>query len=226
MAYGPIREALRLAFQLWGLPEQLRLDNGYPWNGRYELPTPLALWAAGLAVGLHFNRPRHPEENGVVEKSHGTSSDWAEPERCADVEQLQQSLDETDLIQRARYPLAGKKSRMELFPELAKPRRVYRRDEGEAKWDEALAREYLAGQLAARKVDSQGKVAVYARPYYVGTRYKGRTVYVSYDPQEGQWVFADEKGTQLSRQPAEQITRQRLLALDLSAKASHNQAAQ
>ena len=73
-----------------------------------------------------------------------------------------------------------------------------------------------------RQVDSQGKVTVYARPYYVGILHKHRRACVQYDPDAGEWVFSDDRGVQWCRHRAEQITAARIRALDISAKPSRN----
>jgi transposase InsO family protein len=69
-----VRDQLRLAFARWGLPGRLRVDNGAPWGSKGDWPTELALWLIGLGVGVTWNTPRRPQENGVVERSQGTVS--------------------------------------------------------------------------------------------------------------------------------------------------------
>lgn len=110
---------LRAAFERRGLPRQLRVDNGKPWGSRSDLPPVLALWLIGLGVAVNWNDPCCPQQNGVVERSQGTAKRWAEPHACRDPAELQVRLDADDLLQRERYPVAGGRSRRELFPELA-----------------------------------------------------------------------------------------------------------
>jgi transposase InsO family protein len=102
---------LRTLFARRGLPKRLRVDNGAPWGGWSDLPTALALWLAGVGVGVVWNPPRRPQDNGVVERSQRTGKAWAEPQRCDDVEELQRRLDEVDGIQREAYPAVGGLSR-------------------------------------------------------------------------------------------------------------------
>jgi hypothetical protein len=64
-------------------------------------------------------------------------------------------------------------------------------------------------------VDSAGVASVYDRGYYLGRARAGQTVWVLFDPQQRSWLFSDGQGNQLRERPAEQITRQRILALDL-----------
>jgi transposase InsO family protein len=67
-----VRDQLRLALTQWGLPARFRVDNGAPWGSWGDFPTALALWVIGLGVGMHWNRPRTPEQNGKLERWHGS----------------------------------------------------------------------------------------------------------------------------------------------------------
>src|ERR671934_175688 len=71
-----VQPLLRQAFGRWGLPGGLRVDNGKPWGSWSDLPTALALWLLGLGIELHWNPPRQPQRNGVVERSQGTGKRW------------------------------------------------------------------------------------------------------------------------------------------------------
>jgi len=97
-----VREQLRLALFRWGLPVRFRVDNGNPWGSWGDFPTALALWVIGLGVGMHWNHPRRPQENGVVERSQGTSNRWCEPWTCATPQELQARLDQIDRLYRER----------------------------------------------------------------------------------------------------------------------------
>jgi transposase InsO family protein len=87
---------LRCAFRTWGLPDELRGDNGIPWGSRGDLPTDLELWLAGLGVPVRFNPPRRPQDNGVVERSQGTGKRWGDPPTAADAATLQSVMDQMD----------------------------------------------------------------------------------------------------------------------------------
>ena len=66
---GMVQAELRRCFRQWGRPVSLRVDNGYPWGSCGDLPTPFALWLVGLDIGVIWNPPRRPQDNGVVERS-------------------------------------------------------------------------------------------------------------------------------------------------------------
>ena len=125
MPPAAVREQLRLAFARWGLPRRLRVDNGAPWGSTGDFPTELALWVIGLGVEMHWNAPRSPQENGVVERSQGTSNRWGEPWTCDTPTELQWRPDRMDRLHRESYPYQQRLSRMAFFPGLAHSGRPY-----------------------------------------------------------------------------------------------------
>lgn len=211
-----VRQRLRQAFARWGLPRCLRVDNGKPWGSWSDLPTVLALWLIGLGVEVIWNPPRQPQKNGVVERSQGTAKRWAEPQCCASVAELQRRLHDDDRLQRERYPFLGRRSRWEVFPGLRHSGRAYGvADEGR-RWELERVLRHLAEYAVTRRVDRTGQVSLYNRNYYVGVVHGGRTVYVMFDPQTREWLFSDRDGKQLRSQPAVEIDRARICALDLA----------
>jgi hypothetical protein len=211
-----VQTVLRQAFRRWGRPDQVRVDNGTPWGSANDLPTDLALWLLGIAVGTIANPPRQPQKNGVVERSQGTGKRWAEPGACRDARELQQRLRQMDAIQRAEYPSVAGRSRLEAYPELQHSGRDYSRAWERQQWnlDHVLA--HLAGYAVPRKVDKAGTVSLYSHNHYVGYLHVGKQVYVMLDPKRIEWIFADERGRQLRTQPADQISRQRIETLTVS----------
>jgi hypothetical protein len=212
-----VQACLREAFGLWGLPGGLKLDNGLPWGGWSDLPTALALWLAGLGIELHFSPPGQKQLNGVVERSQGTGQRWCEPGTCATAAELQRRLDEMDRIQREEYPSWQGQSRLAMFPQLRQPARPYTRAWEEAHWNLGLAQEYLAGHTAVRRANKQGQVSVYDHRYSVGAKQRGQAILVYYDPGSEEWVFAEAtSGQQLRRYKAVEITRERIVGLQVS----------
>lgn len=207
---------LRRAFACWGLPAGLRVDNGAPWGSWSDLPPALALWLIGLGLTVVWIPPRRPQDNGVVERSQGTSKRWAEPQGCASAGELQQRLDADDRLQREQYPLYQGQSRWQLFPGLAHSGRPYRAAKEKALWDLTRVQEHLAGYVVPRKVDRTGQVSLYNRNYYVGLLHKGQTVYVLFDPHSGEWVFTASDGRQLRSHQAVEITATRITTLQLT----------
>ena len=129
MSAGQVQARLRLVFHRWGRPWRLRLDNGIPWGAMVDLPSELTLWLLGLDIGMTFNPPRRPQNNGVIERSQGTGKRWAEPGACANAEELQRRLKDMDVIQREEYPSLQGRSRLAVYPgcgsRLSRPRLLF-----------------------------------------------------------------------------------------------------
>lgn len=207
---------LRKAFARWGLPGRLRVDNGCPWGATGGLPTELALWLFGLGVEVTWNRPRRPQQNGVVERSQGVSKRWAEPHTCADAAELRRRLGEMDAVQREEYPSIGGKSRSEAFPGLAHSGRPYSRGREAREWSPGRALGHVAEYVVVRRVDGNGKVSLYDRGHWVGKQWSGQDLYVSLDPDAVEWVFTGRDGREVRRRPASELTQANIVGLRVS----------
>ncbi len=174
------------------------------------------MWLIGLGIGMIWNPPRRPQDNGVIERSLGTGKRWGEPQTCHSPEELQERLDEMDRIQREVYPSIRRQSRWQAFPELQHSSRPYKPTGEKREWNLELVLTHLADYCVPRRVDSKGQVSLYNRNHYVGKHYRGQDIYVLLDPLECEWVFASVAGTQLRRKVAEEISRERIVNMDVS----------
>ena len=211
-----MREQFRLDCVRWGLTGRFRVDNGWPWGSRGEYPTELSLWLIGLGVAMHWNNPRRPEENGVVERSQGTSARWCEPWTCQSPGELQVRLERMDRLYREVYPYRERRSRLEVFPALVHSGRPYDRASETTLWKWSRVAEHLASIVALRRVDQSGRVSLYNRGHYVGRLHQGKDVYVMYDPDHNDWVFAARDGRQLNRRPADQLSPESVMSLNVT----------
>lgn len=203
-------DTLRRAFETWGLPGRIRVDNGQPWvSPTGDLPTELGLWLLGLGIDLVPNRVRRPEDNGAVEGAQRTGQRWADPPRCGSAAELQRRLDAMDRHQREAFPDA-EHSRLRLFPGLAHSGRAYHRAAEAAMWRLGRAREGLAGYAVVRQVNARGLVSVYGRNYAVARKYAGESVYVRLDAESGDWLIERPDGPLIARHPAE-LSREAIL---------------
>jgi hypothetical protein len=162
------------------------------------------------------NPPRRPQRNAVVERSQGTSKRWAEPAGCAGVEELRRRLAEEDRVQREVYPAVGGLSRLAAYPALLHSGRGYCRAWEEQVWDLAEALRWLGRHRVLRKVSARGQVSVYHRLVEAGRALGGAKVYVRLDAESAEWVISDAEGKELRRRPAPQLTRERVMALDVA----------
>jgi hypothetical protein len=212
---GEVRQALRGAFCRWGLPGLMRVDNGHPWGSKGDLPTDLALWLIGLGIEVWWNAPRRPWENGVVERSQGTAKRWGRPGSCASGLELQGRFDDLDGLQRGSYPYRGQ-TRLGHYPGLAHSGRAYQEgSEGDLwRWDRVA--EHVGGYCVPRQVDAKGQVSIYNRNLYVGKRHQGEQVHVMFDAQRREWVIADQAGQIFRQAPADELSPQRIQALQVT----------
>jgi hypothetical protein len=213
-----MREVLRGWFTQWGLPDELRFDNGAPWGGWNDLPPDLALWLLGLAIGLIWNRPHHKQGNAVIERAHGVCQRWVEADRCADAAAVQAHLDWATTRQRERYPAVNGQSRLAAYPALATGGRPYDPAREADLWDERRVWGWLGERVGHRRVDKAGQISLAGRARGVGKAWVGQDVSVRLVVEAGGpvWRISDRQGTLLRQHPAPELARERILALDVS----------
>jgi len=197
------------------MPEKLRVDNGAPWGSWSDLPTVLALWIIGLGVEIHWNHPRCPEENAVIERSQGLAQSWAEPGQCQTVRQFQNRVNREDRVQREKFPSINGLPRMTAYPELKHSGRRYSIRWEQRHWNWDLVLTHLAGYAVPRQVDSSGKIGLYSGKLYVGTMHKSHNVYVQFDPERIEWIVSDMQGQQLRSVPADAMKPHAVRTLNL-----------
>jgi hypothetical protein len=200
-----VQAELRQCFQRWGRPLSVRVDNGSPWGSWGDLPTPFALWLIGLSVGVIWNPPRRPQDNGVVERSQAVAWNWAQPDQGHDVAELQRRLDQEDEVQRARYPYRGFGSRLEAYPGLAHSGRPYSVAWERRNWSWELVLAHLGGVVVPRRVDGSGKLGLYHDKVYVGIVNRGKQVVVQFNAERTEWVISEPSGRELCRRPLTQF---------------------
>lgn len=68
-----VKSGLIGAFERYGLPSRMLMDNGSPWSGGRGYPyTPLTVWLIRLGVNICHGRPYHPQTQGKEERFHRT----------------------------------------------------------------------------------------------------------------------------------------------------------
>jgi len=194
----------------------LRIDNGYPWGSAGDLPTDLALWLLGLGIELWWNRPRRPQENGVVERSQGTGKRWGEPHTCGDHVAFQKRLDELDQLQREHYRYRKNKSRMTWYGDLHHSGRPYSVSGERSHWQWEKVASHLGNYCVERYVDQKGQISIYNRNHYVGVTQRKKAVWVMFDGGRCEWVVADERGQILKQIPADEMRGKEILALSVT----------
>ncbi len=121
-----------------------------------------------------------------------TTAQWAEPQRCTSLEQLQQRLDHLVGLQTKYYSLPRKagQSRQGRYPSLwSNPRRY-------TKSCFAITRVYAYLQKTdfVRRVSKNGCFSFYAQSIYVGTAYQNQELFLRFQPKKKCWLLIDPAG--------------------------------
>jgi len=187
------------AFERWGLPENIKIDNGSPLvhPPNMDIPTKAKLWWIGLGINVIQNTPRCPQENGIVECLQGTICSWSNPSGCQTKEELQQRIDTESDFQRNHYRIPAKqsKTRIELHPDLETNHRKYDPN----RFDINLVYEYLSNQVWTRQVKKNGQLRFLGEYMYVGKGYLEHEVDITFDPHILKWIIRKKDGTLLKQ---------------------------
>ena len=87
-----VQPALQAAFERYGLPQRINVDNGSPWGAPSSgALTMLGVWLIRLGVQLSHSRPMHPQTNGKDERFHRTlNAEVLQGRRFSDLPDVQQ----------------------------------------------------------------------------------------------------------------------------------------
>jgi len=182
-------------FERWGRPQQIQFDHGQPWcSSTSDLPSFFELWLVGLGIEVVWSRPRHPQDNGIVERSHRTTQSWSAPNHCHTLEQLHQSVDEAVRLQRQFYPNRQGLTRLQRYPQLLECPRPYQTPQEDQLWSLQQVYHYLALGAWSRKVDASGRISLYNRNYTVSRAHAGQTLWIRFHPSTAHWLCYDTSG--------------------------------
>ncbi len=210
-----VRHHLVSTLERWGMPETIRVDNGWPFGDPQRKVIPvLALWLIGHGIAVVWNRPRQPTDNAKVERMQQTTTHWVDLARCSSVAVLQERLAGVALVQREQYPVSrlGFRSRARVYRGLYECRRVYLAKA----FDIRRVYRYLSACRLVRKVACNGQASLYGHGYQIGKQYRGEMLGVGFDADEVSWVFYDRHGAELRRHSARQLGEADVLALSVS----------
>lgn len=185
IAWPQLRQALRLAFTTWGLPQRIRTDRDrvIVTPGNYPFPMPFTLWLVGLDI--EHELIRRVTENGCVERAHrtweGRLSGYGP---YAQLSQWQQIVDYELWRMNAVLPSRGRHCRRQppllVYPQAQQPRRYYRPEDELVLFDLARIHRYLNHGKWLRYVSCQGQVSFNDQKFYVGLPYKLSWAQITY----------------------------------------------
>ena len=213
----------RRVFARWGLPQAVRVDNGYPWGTPRDLPTELALWLIGLGVEVIWNPPAQPQENPKVERCQGVTDAWSEPHSCAGPAELTDRLDWVCRTQREEYPSIRGMSRIAAFPQLLVPRRPYDPAHESTLWELDRVDQWLSRGSWVRRVAKTGVIAMYGHRRSLGRVYCGQAVTVRFEVANRSWVVSDSAGEVFAQFQAWELSQERILTFGVGRKRCQRQ---
>lgn len=192
---GRALEVVNEAFLRWGLPQRIKIDNGWPFIHpcHRDTPTLSIMWWIGLGIEVVQIDPGSPQQNGTVEGLQNICYRWVNPAKYDSTETLQTALDQTGHIQRGIYkiPAKGYAARIELYPELLQnPRKGPLGTQFEFQWVE----QYLAQQVWQRNILNGGFIKFMDQRIYIGYRMVHQRVTLTYDPIDHLWVVRSISG--------------------------------
>ena len=190
-----VTQQINTCFERWGLPEQIKIDNGLPfvYPRARDIPTLTKLWWIGLGIKVIQNAPRCPQQNGIVECSQGIMCNWSNPKDALSIDDLQQRLDEESDFQRNYYKMPNKKlkTRIELHPNLEENPRTYAVEN----FDMQRVYDYLSNKVFKRTVSNSGLLSFWGMDIYIGKKFAKLPITITLDMIEMQWLFRKEDGT-------------------------------
>ena len=185
------------SFKKWGMPHRIKIDNGRPFiiPNSADVPTPTIYWWVGLGIEVIQNTPCRPQENGIVECLQGTMCSWSNPKEQPDSRSLQQRLDEESEFQRNHYRIPAKKykTRIELYPALTNNSRIYTPE----LFKMSRVYDFLSEKIWQRIVSKSGQIYLFGKSVYIGNKFIGEKITITFDPIEKQWMFRKLNGTLL-----------------------------
>ena len=211
-----VKASIQEAFECWGLPESIRVDNGTPWGTTSAVPSAMALWWAGLGITVRYGRRARSTDNAVIERCNGVLAQWVEPERQPNLEAFQQQLEWAGWTQRERYRSPHHLTRAQAYPDLYDNLRTYRRQQEAQRWDAAQAAVFLSGYSFQRKVEKNGRINLMSNVYSVGRAFARQTVTVYLHIPTNEWVVHDDYGREIRRFASKELNYEQIRALQLT----------
>jgi hypothetical protein len=176
-----------------------------------------------LGVHLAWIAPGMPQHHGKVERGNGVTQQGAEPSACRSRIELQEQWHRECLIQREQSPSSAGRPRIAAFPGRCPSARPYRADEEDGRWDLSHVDRFLAEQALDRRANARGAIWLYGWGRGLGRAHRGKEVCVRFDRSSRYCIVSDHQGQELKRLPAEELSRERILALEVGCKRPHRQ---
>lgn len=164
-----VRDELTKAFQLYGLPERMLMDNGSPWGaGGEKAHTHFSAWLIRLGISVSHGRPHHPQTQGKDERFHRTLKlellsqrpvwhDLSEMQRAFDSWRYEYNFERPHAALSFEVPVSRYTPSRRGFPDVLPP----------IEYD---------SELQVRQVKNNGRIRVKGRHFFVGKAFTGQPV--------------------------------------------------
>lgn len=201
VSWREVQQALRIAFQEWGLPERIQTDKELVFEGHPAdlYPSSFQQWLVGLGIQFERTRPGRPQDQGRVERGHRTLSDFTYSEEDRqDLAHFQEALTRNRYLYNTRFPSRAKGCQGQppllAHPEALIPVRPYRPEDEWTLFSLDRVAQLLAQHPLKRKVNATGQISLARRLYYIGRRYAGQYVELRFNTSLRQWCVWSEQG--------------------------------
>jgi transposase InsO family protein len=176
----PVCDALLLALQRYGPPEEILTDNGRVFTGKHQTRPATVLFdriCLNNGIKHRLTAPYHPTTTGKVERLHRTMRDeFFSENRFDTIEETQVALDKwvVEYNTQREHQSLGDTVPLRRF-ELARSRENVDIIDGDVETEPAIA----TRKSLTRVVDDKGRVSVLTFRYHVGRVYSGERVQVT-----------------------------------------------
>jgi transposase InsO family protein len=174
-----VRGHLSHAFELYGLPRRMLMDNGSPWGSEWAHPhTHLTAWLIRRGVSVYHGRAYHPQTQGKDERFHRTLKLEVISARpvWSDLVQVQQDFDLWRDVYNLERPHEAVANRPPASRYRPSPRRLP---------SELGPIEYDPG-CEVRRVQDKGRISFRGRVYVISKAFIGEPVALR-ETGEGVW---------------------------------------
>lgn len=164
-----VQSALQEAFERYGIPDRMTMDNGSPWGHKGSAGgyTRLTVWLLDLGIGVSHSRPYHPQTQGKDERFHRTlKAEVLSRQDFRSLRHCQNSFDQWQAI----YNFVRPHDALQLEVPASRYRISTRKYVGIRPFDEYSEEEPL------RKVNRSGAISYRSQKCFLGEAFAGRYV--------------------------------------------------
>lgn len=162
-----VEHALTSAFERYGLPQRMTMDNGSPWGHKAKGFTKLTVWLLDLGIRVSHSRPYHPQTQGKDERFHRTfKKEVLSRQDFSSIKECQKAFEEWTKIYNFVRPHEALK--------LEVPASRYR--VSQRRYDDVDATYCYDDEDILRKVNPAGSISYKNQKLFLGEAFAGRPV--------------------------------------------------